>query len=74
MFASVAYNWTFYYLLALIVAAREMTRDRSRRRERCACRVRNQCPFQWQSFPVEWHAGSPKSNASAEMRNKPTLP
>jgi O-antigen ligase len=28
MFASVAYNWTFYYLLALIVAARELTRDR----------------------------------------------
>jgi O-antigen ligase/polysaccharide polymerase Wzy-like membrane protein len=28
MFASVAYNWTFYYLLALIVAAREIARDR----------------------------------------------
>lgn len=28
LFASVAYNWTFYYLLALIVAARELTRDR----------------------------------------------
>jgi putative inorganic carbon (HCO3(-)) transporter len=28
MFASVAYSWTFYYLLALIVAAREITRDR----------------------------------------------
>jgi O-antigen ligase len=28
MFASVAYNWTFYYLLALIVAARELARDR----------------------------------------------
>jgi O-antigen ligase len=28
MFASVAYNWTFYYLLALIVAGRELTRDR----------------------------------------------
>jgi O-antigen ligase len=28
MFASVAYLWTFYYLLALIVAARELTRDR----------------------------------------------
>jgi O-antigen ligase len=28
MFASVAYNWTFYYVLALIVAARELTRDR----------------------------------------------
>jgi O-antigen ligase len=28
MFASVAYNWTFYYLLALIVSARELTRDR----------------------------------------------
>jgi O-antigen ligase len=27
MFASVAYNWTFYYLLALIVAARELARD-----------------------------------------------
>jgi len=27
-FASVAYNWTFYYLLALIVAGRELTRDR----------------------------------------------
>ena len=28
MFASVAYGWTFYYLLALIVAARELTSDR----------------------------------------------
>jgi len=28
MFASVAYNWTFYYVLALIVSARELTRDR----------------------------------------------
>jgi len=27
MFASVAYNWTFYYLLALIVAARDLSRD-----------------------------------------------
>jgi O-antigen ligase len=27
MFASVAYNWTFYYLLALVVAARELARD-----------------------------------------------
>jgi putative inorganic carbon (hco3(-)) transporter len=26
MFASVAYNWTFYYLLALIVATRELAR------------------------------------------------
>jgi O-antigen ligase len=28
MFGSIAYNWTFYYVLALISAAREMTRDR----------------------------------------------
>jgi O-antigen ligase len=28
MFASVAYSWTFYYLLALTVAARELIRDR----------------------------------------------
>jgi O-antigen ligase len=28
MFASVAYSWTFYYLLALIVAARELARHR----------------------------------------------
>jgi len=28
IFASVAYSWTFYYLLALIVAARELTKDR----------------------------------------------
>jgi O-antigen ligase len=28
LFASVAYSWTFYYLLALIVAGRELTRDR----------------------------------------------
>jgi O-antigen ligase len=28
MFASVAFSWTFYYLLALIVAARELTLDR----------------------------------------------
>jgi O-antigen ligase len=27
MFASIAYNWTFYYLLALIVAASQLTRD-----------------------------------------------
>jgi O-antigen ligase len=27
-FASVAYNWTFYYLLALIVASREMVSTR----------------------------------------------
>ncbi|MBS1817931.1 MAG: O-antigen ligase family protein [Acidobacteria bacterium] len=30
MFASVAYNWTFYYLLALIVASREMVMARLR--------------------------------------------
>jgi O-antigen ligase len=28
LFASVAYSWTFYYLLALTVAARELVRDR----------------------------------------------
>jgi hypothetical protein len=28
LFASVAYNWTFYYLLALIVAGREIIFDR----------------------------------------------
>jgi O-antigen ligase len=28
LFASVAYNWTFYYLLALIIAARELARVR----------------------------------------------
>jgi O-antigen ligase len=28
MFASVAYNWTFYYVLALVVAARELTQHR----------------------------------------------
>jgi O-antigen ligase len=28
LFASVAYSWTFYYLLALIVAARELARTR----------------------------------------------
>jgi O-antigen ligase len=28
MFASVAYSWTFYYVLALIVAGRELVRDR----------------------------------------------
>jgi hypothetical protein len=28
MFASVAYSWTFYYLLALTVAGRELIRDR----------------------------------------------
>jgi putative inorganic carbon (HCO3(-)) transporter len=28
MFASVAYSWTFYYVLALIVAARELVKDR----------------------------------------------
>jgi O-antigen ligase len=30
MFASVAYNWTFYYLLALIVASRELVTERRR--------------------------------------------
>jgi O-antigen ligase len=30
LFASVAYNWTFYYLLALIVATREMAATRVR--------------------------------------------
>lgn len=30
LFASVAYNWTFYYLLALIAASREMTLARLR--------------------------------------------
>jgi O-antigen ligase len=30
MFASVAYNWTFYYLLALIVASRELVTERKR--------------------------------------------
>ena len=30
LFASVAYNWTFYYLLALIVASREMALTRIR--------------------------------------------
>jgi hypothetical protein len=29
MFASVAYAWTFYYLLALTVAGRELVRDRA---------------------------------------------
>src|SRR5262249_4519346 len=28
LFASVAYSWTFYYLLALIVAARELAKAR----------------------------------------------
>jgi O-antigen ligase len=28
MFASVAYSWTFYYLLALVVSGRELTRRR----------------------------------------------
>lgn len=30
LFASVAYNWTFYYVLALLVAARELTFDQIR--------------------------------------------
>ena len=30
MFASVAYNWTFYYVLALLVAARELATDQLR--------------------------------------------
>ena len=29
-FASIGYYWTFYYLLALIVAGREIARDRTR--------------------------------------------
>jgi O-antigen ligase len=31
MFASVAYNWTFYYVLALVVAARELAHHRMSR-------------------------------------------
>ena len=31
LFASVAYNWTFYYLLALAIAPREILRDRTAR-------------------------------------------
>ena len=30
LFASVAYNWTFYYVLALLVAGRELARDQVR--------------------------------------------
>ena len=30
LFASVAYNWTFYYVLALLAAARELTLDQLR--------------------------------------------
>jgi hypothetical protein len=30
MFASVAYSWTFYYVLALLVAGRELTFDQVR--------------------------------------------
>jgi O-antigen ligase len=36
LFASVAYNWTFYYLLALIVATRELVKERQRLSERSA--------------------------------------
>jgi hypothetical protein len=35
-FASVAYYWTFYYLFAMIVAARELTADRLAAAERPA--------------------------------------
>jgi O-antigen ligase len=49
MFASVANGWTFYYLLALIVAARELTRDRL-----AAARVLDQ--DQPARQPVSWNA------------------
>jgi O-antigen ligase len=41
LFASVAYNWTFYYLLALAAAPREMLIDRlpARRRSRAGART-----------------------------------
>ena len=45
MFASVAYSWTFYYLLALIVAARELTRDRL-----AAAAHRSRSPYARQRF------------------------
>jgi O-antigen ligase len=41
LFASVAYNWTFYYLLALAVSPREILMDRlSARRSRALMPVR----------------------------------
>ena len=47
LFASVAYNWTFYYLLALAIAPREILLDRlaavrSPRSARVEARVRMQ--------------------------------
>ena len=40
LFASVAYNWTFYYLLALAATPREMLRDRQPARARIGARAR----------------------------------
>jgi O-antigen ligase len=45
MFASVAYNWTFYYLLALVVAAREIARDRLPLPAQKRISVRRSAPF-----------------------------
>jgi O-antigen ligase len=45
LFASVAYNWTFYYLLALIVAARELARDRLRVPPKKRISVLRSAPF-----------------------------
>jgi O-antigen ligase len=47
LFASVAYNWTFYYLLALIVASREMVMARLR-----AARVLTAEPVKTVSIPA----------------------
>ena len=50
LFASVAYNWTFYYLLALAVAPREFLIDRlgSRRaRQRTAAAQRRRATCRW---------------------------
>ena len=54
MFASVAYNWTFYYLLALAVAPRDILTARLASRTltaRLAARARGTAPAK----PVEVH-------------------
>jgi O-antigen ligase len=43
-FASVAYNWTFYYLLALVATPRDMLRARVPARRRAADSVRRMLP------------------------------
>ncbi len=59
LFASVAYNWTFYYLLALIVASREMVTDADPgRRARLLPTRGKSFPFRAPGFPDRSRQGA----------------